>query len=151
MAEKGAIGTIQLLPTTCWKVILNIFIPDENIAIQYECCFRWAVPLMLMIIYNSSVIIVIIIHDLHRSPYDWKSYLINIKWISLLRGDIYTTKWYRLSSFLWTVTDEHQLIRYRSQSNICFIHWRLLCSDYWRQGSPCFIVHVGLMVWGLSK
>ena len=33
VAEKGAIGTIQLLPTTYWKAILNIFIPDENIAI----------------------------------------------------------------------------------------------------------------------
>ena len=29
----------------CWKAIFNIFIPDENIAILYECCFRWAVPL----------------------------------------------------------------------------------------------------------
>ena len=33
------------LCTTCWKEILNIFIPDEYIAIWYECCFRWAVPL----------------------------------------------------------------------------------------------------------
>ena len=35
VAEKGTIGTIQLLSTTwtCWKAILNIFIPDENIAI----------------------------------------------------------------------------------------------------------------------
>ena len=42
---KGAICTIQLLSTTCWKATLNIFIPDENITIWYECCFRWAVPL----------------------------------------------------------------------------------------------------------
>ena len=27
------------------KAISNISIPDENIAIQNECCFRWAVPL----------------------------------------------------------------------------------------------------------
>ena len=33
VAKKGAICSIQLLSTTCWKAILNIFIPDENMAI----------------------------------------------------------------------------------------------------------------------
>ena len=31
--ERCAICTIQLLSTTCWKTSLNIFIPDDNIAI----------------------------------------------------------------------------------------------------------------------
>ena len=32
--EKGAIVILQLLLTTSWKAILNIFISDENIALK---------------------------------------------------------------------------------------------------------------------
>ena len=39
------IDIFQLLSTMSWKAIVNIFIPDENITIQSECCFRWAEPL----------------------------------------------------------------------------------------------------------
>ena len=45
VAENGAICIFQLLSTTSWKTILNIYIPEENIAIQNEFCFRWPVHL----------------------------------------------------------------------------------------------------------
>ena len=45
--QRYNICTFQLLSITSWKANLNIFIPDENIAIWCECCFRWAVPLNL--------------------------------------------------------------------------------------------------------
>ena len=40
VAEKSAVGIFQLLSTTAWKAILNIFIANEDIAVQTKCCFR---------------------------------------------------------------------------------------------------------------
>ena len=48
-------GCNMYLSTVVYNVMKNIFfkifIPDENIAIHNECCFRWTVPLISQLIW----------------------------------------------------------------------------------------------------